>query len=219
MFLEISGRRTGKTTRLCRDIIKHLDSKPSAIATIVCPHDAQVRQLYHSILPDVYHDRVIISSNFKKIVESVVNLNTSSLFNYFSRLLFTMEVDLFKDVKFYFDEVDILDMENVPIIENAYYCTSPSRQRTLDDWLFWRSDRLLRLIVNNDFLYTSIHGMSQIIDGDLKLDALWRSKSPDIFKLDHLSTLDVAEWKSDYFNGNIPKNIVREIFSQMKRTK
>lgn len=223
MYLEISGRQTGKTTRLCKDIVKHLDSKPSAIACLIFLNNA-MRMHYQRLIPNEYHDRVIYSTDFKQVETTVVQLNTLSIAKFFrdSRLGSSLETseELFKDVKFYFDEFDFMDIANVPVIENAYYVTTRNEIRTMDDWIFWRKDRLLRLLVANDFMYTSKHGMSCMIDGEAKLDAVWRCLDKESFQQEYLSGFDKAHFKNDYFDREtFPPSVVREVFSQIKRQK
>lgn len=221
MYLEISGRQTGKTTRLCKDIVKHLDSKPSAIACIVMINGA-MRHHYQYLIPDEYHDRILLTVDFRKVVEEVVKLNTLSISKLFRdpRLGSTLDSseELFNDVKFYFDEFDFMDIENVPILEGGYYVTTCREERTMDDWLFWRNDRLLRLIVANDFMYTSKHGMACMIDGEAKLDAVWRCMDKEAFEREFLSGFDKAHFKNDYFDRQtFPATVVREVFGQMKK--
>lgn len=223
MYLEISGRQTGKTTRLCKDIVKHLDSNPSAIACLIFLNNA-MQMHYQRLIPNEYHDRVIYSTDFKKVVTTVVQLNTLSISKFFrdSRLGSSLETseELFKDVKFYFDEFDFMDIENVPVMENAYYVTTRKEERTMDDWIFWRNDRLLRLIVANDFMYTSKHGMSCMIDGEARVDAVWRNLDKEPFQQEYLSGFDKAHFKNDYFDREtFPPTVVREVFSQIKRQK
>lgn len=223
MYLEISGRRTGKTTRLCKDVVKHLDSKPSAIACIVMINGA-MHHHFKRLIPDEYHDRVILAVNFKKVVETVVRLNTLSLSHMFkeSRLGSTLgsSTELFSDVKFYFDEFDFMDIENVPVLENAYYVTTRNDLRTMDDWLFWRKDKLLRLLVANDFMYTQRHGMACMIDGEARLDAVWRCMDTKTFQQEYLTGIDKAKWTTDYFDRSaFPPEIVKGIFEQIKRQK
>jgi len=90
----------------------------------------------------------------------------------------------------------------------------------MDDWVFWRKDRLLRLIVANDFMYTSKHGMSCMIDGESKLDAVWRCLDKEAFQQEYLSGFDKAHFKNDYFDREtFPPTVVREVFNQIKRQK
>lgn len=50
--------------------------------------------------------------------------------------------------------------------------------------------------------------------------AVWRCLDKESFEREYLSGFDVAKWKMDYFDQKtFPPNVMKEVFTQIKRHK
>lgn len=212
MYLEISGRCTGKTRRMCEDIIHHITSTPSSIAFIILPPHSMKHEILNNISSD-YHGRIIFCESFKEAMIKVNSINSISI-----QRFITNSKNIFCNPRFYFDEFDMMKPDDIMVVKNGYYVTTPIRIRNMEDWLNWRNDILLRLIVENNFIHVTVHGMKGIIDEKMKLDAIYRNCSSDDFNLEFLSAYDSPDFENDYFNRNeYDAKLFKKVFSNIKR--
>ena len=141
MYLEISARRSGKSYRFAK-AVKDKISRGKPVLLIyptysMSNYDLTARgiELFNNPLVKVLSIRDLCSSKFKE--------------------------EEFEEYTYFFNEFDIIPREGLelPIINNAYYVTTPSYLRTLDDFKTWkegkRVDNLLSLLKKNNWRYTA----------------------------------------------------------------
>ncbi len=164
----------GKTTRLVKAITKHLSARPDNYACLNVHKMAWGQDLVRQIDRSL-HDRISYSSTFKN--------HDRHLRGY---------TDPFSDrVKYFFDEFDFCKVEDVPVIEDGYYCTTAKFTRKVKDWENWGSDPLLRLLVANDFMYTAAHGMKPFFDAPpSKLDDAKKNLGKESFEIEYSHRFD-----------------------------
>lgn len=128
MYLEISGRRSGKTTRLLAAIAK--SDKP---CIVVSPNRSIGRRIEHKNI--------------------AYNITSSVLLKLINDLYMTHH--LTEDFNWFFEEFDY--MKDILFLKKGYYCTTPIKIRDLKHrQLFSRGkveDNLLSLIKLNDGQY------------------------------------------------------------------
>ena len=139
MYLEISGRCSGKSTRLREHVIKLAEKKCAVIVTFMNNH------LFYEFLRtiQVKHQRFIFngrSRNVEKIVES----------RNFSK----------DDIYYCYDEFDYYKDGSIVISQNGYYCTTAVFARTENHYNRWiennkEGDALLSLLRENGGKYVS----------------------------------------------------------------
>ena len=170
MYLELSPRQVGKTTRLIKAVEKHL-SNPQNYACLTFHKMAYGKDIVRKI-DSRFHERISYKSTFRN--------HDNHLRGHDVRL------------KFFFDEFDFFSkLEDVPVIEDGYYCTTGKFTRKIEHWENWGNDPLLRLLVANDFIYTSTHGMKPFFDAPPhKLDDMKRQLGEDHFKCEFQNTFD-----------------------------
>jgi len=151
MYLEISGRRTHKTTRLVRELQSWL-SNPFNRAVLITHHTTQSKEISRQINPK-YHSRLYYGSEISLTLDKLNDVCCPHS----------------PTVRWFWDEFDSCYIRNVPVMETGYYTTTPRKLRSLSNWENWENDVLLRLLVANDFNYNSRHGMSYFF-GDKGLD-------------------------------------------------
>ena len=141
MYLEVSGRQSGKTTRLVNHAIKYAEKGEHVV--IVCMNEIHKKNLI-SVLSEI---------STKEIKFCRINIAT-----YHDYVLDQMMYDRHK---IYFDEFDSMNDE-IPIIKNGYYVTTPLKLRTQKDIhnFYYKNykDILLKLWVTNDY-YCEKHTM------------------------------------------------------------
>ncbi len=129
MYLEISGRRSGKTTRLIKDVIKNITAGINVVTVI--------------------HNK----NNMINIVDSH---NYAGSFDCVTYKDYILDWTMYDNHKIYFDEFDFMD-NKVPILEDGYYCTTPMKMRTEKDYYNFAHgidrDILLELVNVNDNFY------------------------------------------------------------------
>lgn len=140
MYLEISGRRTHKTNRLLTEMESWLVN-PTHYAVLITPRGSYSKELAEQTNPRS-HPRLVAGTEIQPILEKLKS------------------VAYMPNVRWFWDEFDSCDIRNVPVMETGYYTTTPVKVRKLIDWGRWQSDKLLRLIVANEFMYTTHHGMN-----------------------------------------------------------
>ena len=127
MYLELSPRHTGKTTRIIQSVKENINNTRS-----------------HIIIQ-------ILNYNMLNIIKK--NFNCSEL----DRITFItnkLELKGYSDYKFYCDEFDIYEKDKVFITPNGWYSSTPIRKRTkkdIKDFILGKSDDiLLQLIALNN---------------------------------------------------------------------
>ena len=131
MYVEISGRRTGKTTRLRNELKNYLEANENNKAVILCPLQSMIAYNYKDLISK-YKNRLLTNYSFPK----------KSL----------------EDYRWFYDEFDrIIDRKYWYIDNDGYYCTTPVYLRTAIDIVDWkqnkRYDFLLNIIDNNNYIY------------------------------------------------------------------
>ena len=152
MYLEISARQTGKTTRLIKQAISDAINGHEVI--IVTNNVSNKKILYNKIIEEI---------NQKPDIE---DFQKSALLTHI-RLLGVYEVKNFLesecefaeyDYLWFYDEFDLI-REDYQIIfsEDGYYTTTPKRNRTVEDIISHKigkkPDPLLKLIEMNNGKY------------------------------------------------------------------
>jgi len=135
MYVEISPRQSGKTTRLIEAAINHLrqdDYTRIAIVTTV----GQLRLIKEKLKIKI---REITTPNWGGSAENLELLIDEF---YLRRVEIVCDVNFLRGLRldyYFFDEFSFLEprkiMLNNNIIENGYYCTSPSSSRSTIDVL------------------------------------------------------------------------------------
>lgn len=145
MYLEISGRQTGKTSRLIEHASDYLQNNPTHRIGIVSPNFDSCKRIENQILENCGGD---YRNNIKKVT-SVMDLR-GYIFNYV-----------------YFDEFSYIHTRNTHLIEetisnlmpenhqNQYYCTTPNGfeigATTLLDYFRQRGFQIQSYDVSNEF--------------------------------------------------------------------
>lgn len=142
MYLEISSRQTGKTQRLINALRVHLMIHEDNYAVVIGPN-LRMTILIRENIEDKFQHRVFYGEDPKRIYDQMIGVDSPS-------------------VKWFFDEFDFNPYLNgdysdpvFPIYQNNYYVTTPKKVRSIADWEDWENDFLLRLIVSNQFHYTT----------------------------------------------------------------
>ena len=104
MYLELSGRQTGKTTRLINHAIDYLNGNPNNTICIVSNYRGNSTRIKNRILQSAPH-----------IIESNIVVNNTMLPPRGHRLY-----DMY-----YVDEFSFIDDEHLTWYTNAYYCSTP----------------------------------------------------------------------------------------------
>ena len=104
MYLELSGRQTGKTNRLINHAINYLNENPNNTICIVSPNRLNSNRIKDRILQSAPH-----------IIESSIVVNFSMLAPR-GHHLYDM---------YYVDEFSFIHDEHVTMYPNAYYCSTP----------------------------------------------------------------------------------------------
>ena len=106
MYLEISGRRSGKTTRLVDDMVEYIDMTDSVV--VLRAPSTNTKEWYMDQIPKGYHEHIRYTN---PISNKVTHLEIC-------------------DVRIYFDEFTQLENNNYNIIkDNAYYVTTPAGRK------------------------------------------------------------------------------------------
>lgn len=132
-YLEISGRQTGKTTRLIRAMKNHIDHGGNCI--VFCMNYKMFTLICELLRESKYINHVY----YYKKVDPVYEI---------------------KNVKNFFDEFDFIDdLKTLKYFdERGYYCTSPCKVRDFGDFQKpekLNNDLLLQLIAYSGFNYES----------------------------------------------------------------
>lgn len=185
MYLEISGRQTQKTQRLIAKLDYHLASNDENIVCLTLPNMKMADNIIREINP-AHKKRLWSHSQFKTHEDKLRGL---------------MELNDPR-ILFMWDEFDFIhDIRNVPVHHNGYYCTTPKFKRETKDWVNWKNDPLLRLLIANNFQYVTYHGMKMFFDNDGNFNSDLFTDSISSFGFDKFS----SEFMTD-FNGITPSN-------------
>lgn len=141
--LEISGRQTGKTSRLVDAMVKHI--KVDGICFLYC------------ISQDMGK---IIRSKIQEILP-VTELNGIVYINPTGLDFAKMDINDLKHVRYFFDEFDFLKKEHQTYHPTGYYCTTPSKLRdsvTFSKLLAWS-----KFICNDDNIYSDSDLLERLI--------------------------------------------------------
>lgn len=146
MYLEISGRGTGKTYRIAHAVAAYLLEDEKNIANIVCPHLRQAE---------------IVKENNKALLEKNYNRIRCVTFDRKNAV-----VHGYRNVKNFYDEFDYLNFnlnKNDPFFfgdafKDDYYVTTPAKIRDLSKISIQelaKTDFLIRLLLENKGMYCS----------------------------------------------------------------
>jgi len=134
MYLEISARRSGKTTRLINAaIIADLKGETVYVVTL----------------------NVCTAQDFKRMVSKIVPRNS---IRFLGATQVTSGVRLGQrprpeGISWFYDEFDFMSPENVIIKDNGYYATTPIKLRTKEDYarhiLDIKYDPMIELLSRN----------------------------------------------------------------------
>lgn len=150
MYLEISGRGTGKSYRLAQAALQYLSQDSRNIVNIVCPTQRQAECVKKQALQ--------ISKN-PEVADRIRCIK-------FERE--DPAVRGFANVRNFYDEFDFIDFKlqkNDPFFfgdafQNDYYVTSPARIRDLSKTTIQelaKTDFLIRLLAENKGMHVSFH--------------------------------------------------------------
>lgn len=153
MYLEISPRQTGKTTRLLHAVRVSLEGDNKSI--IFCHNQCTILWLKKKFLAE-YSDARYFLDRIKFAVANTVQLNVE------------MWGKDYKNYNLFFDEFDHFDSKfwdtghkifgNFPALRNGYFCTSPAFIRQLKDITNPESkDFLCQALQFNGFNYVSVN--------------------------------------------------------------
>ena len=138
MYLEISPRQTGKTTRLI-EMANHLDETREDVSCILVTMN--------------HHMKRYMCSHFKKNPTILVITQAEvkkTMLGYRGR---TVTPILF------YDEFDFMEPENVIVNTEFYYATTAKRMRDYIDIIEWKAgikrDPMLSLLKANGWMYTA----------------------------------------------------------------
>ena len=115
MYLEVSARRAGKTRRLFNNMRMHIATTGEDVYFITGTHS-----MYHHLLKDNIHQ-----DYWHKVKQLPIELSKR------------------EDIRYYYDEADLVDKELRVIKQNAYYVGTPHGK---DNWLY-------ELAQHNDMQY------------------------------------------------------------------
>jgi len=175
MYLEISGRQTGKTARLV-DAVEHHLTNPENVACVTTVNHPNGRDITRRINAR-YHNQLMTAVDYANHVERLhgrFDINDSR-------------------VRFFWDEFDFARYEdNVIPMKTGYYCTTAKFNRTQHHWEFWKNDPLLCLLVVNNFMYTSHHGMKSMFPDMARVAECIKSIGVDAFNHEYMTGFDKA---------------------------
>lgn len=125
MYLEISGRQTGKTSRLVEHAANNLVTNnhvPDYKICVVSRNMVNSLIITDSILTKVTH---ILLEHGLNVDQDVVDHYSSMIDKktHMIRDVFGIEVDMW-----YVDEFDFIDSNRLLRLDNAYYCTTPKNE-------------------------------------------------------------------------------------------
>ena len=184
MYLEISGRQTGKTMRLVAEVNRFLGENPDHVACIIVGTGGMIRD-FHRRFPADINDfrgnnpcpRIHIRTSYKELVNSFRNPRGG-------------RVVAEENIRWFWDEFDYHSLREVPVLETGYYCGTAKFNRSIEDWERWSDDVLLRLLVENNFMYTSHHGMKHLLQNGTSPSEFKSHYSPEEFAREMLSGFD-----------------------------
>lgn len=136
MYVEISPRQSGKTTRLIEAAINHLRQDDYARIAIVAPSIGQLRLIKEKLKIKI---REITTPNWGGSVDNLELLIDEF---YLRRVEIVFDVNLLRSLRvdyYFFDDFSFLEprriMLNNSIIENGYYYTTPTDRRSTIDMI------------------------------------------------------------------------------------
>lgn len=145
--LEISGRQTGKTSRLIDAMVKHIEA--GGICFLYCSSQDMGRNI---------RERMIVNNAIGNSYNVYVNPTESTFLK--------LSEDDLRRVRYFFDEFDFLKKDHQLYHPTGYYCTTPSKLRDIADYfqfLEWKNfehvqdgvylhnDLLMKLIIRTNF--------------------------------------------------------------------
>ncbi len=154
MYLEISPRRSGKTTRLVNQLIKDIESSHFTTFLVVTafgkPYYSHIKELLLSRISLKTH--VVVKSKSENFI--VFESNNRQKFVGFcsdvSKWYKFRGISL-EQPKEYYDEFDYI--KNVNEKEYNYYCTTSAKLRTYSE-IHRQKDIFSKLLISNNFSYT-----------------------------------------------------------------
>ena len=118
MYVEISPRQSGKTTRLVQAVINYLQQNTEHTVAVVGFNSRAKNELKEKISRQINDSNIVIDDNWAHRV----NFLSGNLFGKYNR----------EPNYWFFDEFSFLPPSNLlhpiysNVIENAYYCTTPA---------------------------------------------------------------------------------------------
>lgn len=158
MYIEISGRCTGKSARLVQHLISHVLSGNKNHACVVVPNMAMGKHLRDNIRQAIDHSykntrihpkvdkRIHISTSYRENINHLVAHNVSP-----------------KNVWYYWDEADHCKPGQLLPKSQGFYVTTLRFERNTEEWSNWENDQFLRIIVANGCHYNTYHGIKSFI--------------------------------------------------------
>ena len=140
MYLEISARRSGKTTRLRKALKEYLFDKNNKAIVIGFSHVALMNFVIHDMYKDIeYKDQIYTLYDFQG---GLIGIQDKS--NY----------------KFFYDEFDWCKPEQRYVDLNGHYCTTPAKKREKKDIKNHKKgiiyDFLLDLLDKNEGMFNKL---------------------------------------------------------------
>jgi len=132
MYIELSGRGSGKTYRAGVDIVNWISGSTHNIAVLKAPSKRQAMMMSEyakDVSPRIASKRILWWNDFKRNEGKYKDVNK----------------------KFYFDEFDMTPLSSEHLFDNGYYATTPLRFRKIKD--FKSGDFLYDLLKYNNFIY------------------------------------------------------------------
>lgn len=121
MYVEISPRQSGKTTRLVQAVINYLQQNTEHTVAVVGFNSRAKNELKEKISRQINDSNIVIDDNWAHRV----NFLSGNLFGKYNS----------EPNYWFFDEFSFLPPSNLlhpiysNVIENAYYCTTPASER------------------------------------------------------------------------------------------
>lgn len=149
LYLEISGRRTGKTNRL---ISAAVDCAKAGNKTMIIVGNYRMKKFHEKVNKRKFATIEVFSELEIRNMAEMDRCEEQSIFN---------------DYRIFYDEFDFFDFNKnkLPIMENGYYCTTPRflrRSNTPPENP--RDDVLLYLYNKNDVIH--VHNINTDIISD-----------------------------------------------------
>ena len=151
MYLEISARQTGKTTRLIENLLSEAYSSDAENSIVFCHTKNSAADLKNTV-KKIAAKKPLTRKYFKKIRFTTLTENSlrgisSETYLYFDEFDFVVKNRLSAEI------IDLL-LEEYP---NLYFVTTPARLRSPDEFseksIKTNNDLLLKVLAKNNYVY------------------------------------------------------------------